>query len=125
MPSLVSSAKDAQSWLKEKSWVLNSEDNSAPKLTDILLSATISFKLPANASTTIHAVAFLLRAHTDENLAATVADHIINKVIDKISNPLAKLNDSIDATKSFLDATLPQCYLLQVPVDVQTRCQIH
>ena len=106
MPSLVSSAKDSWSWLKDKGWVLNSKDNSAPKLTDILLSATISFKLPANASTATHAVAFLLCAHTDENLAATVTNHIINKVIDKISNPLAKLNQSINSNRFFLDAAL-------------------
>ena len=106
MPSLVSSAKDAQSWLESKSWVLNSEDSSALNLADILLSATISFKLPADASTAIHAVAFLLCAHTDKTLAATVIDYIINKVIDKISNPLAKLSESINSIKSFLDATL-------------------
>ena len=104
-PSPVSSTKDAWSWLESKGWVLNSEDSLAPKLADILLSAMISFKLPANASTTIHAVAFLLHAHTDDTLAATVTDHAINKVIDKISNPLFKLSESIDSTKSFLDAT--------------------
>ena len=105
MPSPVSSAKDARSWLKNKGWVLNSEESSAPKLADILLSATIDFKLPADASNTIRAVAFLLHAHTDETLAATVANHIIDKVIDKISSPLAKLSESFDSTKSFLDAT--------------------
>ena len=66
----------------------------------------ISFKLPANASTAIHAVAFLLRAHTDETLAATVADHVINKVKNKISDPISKLNESIDSTKGFPEAKL-------------------
>ena len=65
----------------------------------------LSFKLPANASTAICAIAFLLHAHTDENLAATAPDHIINKAIDKISDPLAKLNESVNATKCFLDTT--------------------
>ena len=105
VPSLVSSAKDAWSWLKNKGWVLNSEESSAPKLDDILLSAMIAFKLPANTSNTIRAVAFLLHAHTDKTLAATVADHVIDKVIDKITSPLEKLSESIDSTKSFLDAT--------------------
>ena len=41
-PSPVTSAKDARSWLESKGWILNSEDNSDSKLSDILLSATIS-----------------------------------------------------------------------------------
>ena len=104
LPSPVSLAKDAQSWLKNKGLLLNSEDNSTSKLLDILLSATLSFKLPADASTAICAVAFLLRAHTDKTLAATVANYVIDKVINKISEALAKLNKSVNTTKSFLDA---------------------
>ena len=100
-PSPVSSAQDARSWLENKGWVLSSEESSALKLTDILLTATIAFKLPSNAGNAIRAVAFLLRAHTDETLGATVADHVIDKMIDKISSPLEKLSDSIDSTKSF------------------------
>ena len=103
-PSPVSTAKDARSWLKSKGWLLISKNNTAAKLSDILLSATLLFKLPADASTAIRAVAFLLCDHTDETLTATITDHVIDKVIDKISDPLVKLNDSIDATKSFLDA---------------------
>ena len=105
-PSPVSSAKDAWSWLENKGWLLNSENNTAAKLSDILFSATLSFKLLADASTAICAVAFLLCDHTDETLAATITNHVNNKVINKISNPLAKLNDSINTTKSFLDAAL-------------------
>ena len=94
-PSPVTSAKDARSWLKNKGWILNSEGNSASKLSDILLSVTLSFKLPANANTTIRAVAFLLRDHTDETLASTITDCIIDKVIDRISDPLTRLNDTV------------------------------
>ena len=104
-PSPVSLAKDTWSSLESKGWLLNSQNNMAAKLSNILLSATLSFKLPADASTAICAVAFLLRDHTDESLTATITDHVINKVIDKISDPLIKLNHSIDATTSFLDAT--------------------
>ena len=59
-PSLVSSAKDAWSWLEKKGWALNSEIYSKSKLADILLLATLSFKLPAKADTAIHSVAFLI-----------------------------------------------------------------
>ena len=105
VPSPVSSAQDARSWLENKGWILSSEESSALKLADILLTATIAFKLPSDTSNAIRAVAFLLRAHTDETLAATVANHVIDKMIDKISSPLEKLSDSIDSTKSFLDTT--------------------
>ena len=105
MPSPVSSAKDARSWLEGKGWLLNSEDNTSSKLSDILLSATLSFKLPADANTAICSVAFLLWAHTDEMLTSTVADQLIDIVINKINEPLAKLNDAVNSTKNFLDAT--------------------
>ena len=101
----VSLAKDTQTCLKGKGWILNSEDSTSSKLLDILFSATLSFKLPSDASTAIWAVAFLLCAHADESITVNVADHIIDKMIDKMNDPLVKLDDSIDATKSFLDAT--------------------
>ena len=52
-PSPVTSAKDARSWLENKGWILSSEDSSGAKLSDILLAATLSFKLPADACTAI------------------------------------------------------------------------
>ena len=45
-----------------------------------------------------------MQAQSNNSTAATIADGVINKVIDKINAPLAKLNEHIDATKSFLDA---------------------
>ena len=35
----------AWSWLESKGWMLNSKDNSSSKLSDILLSATLSFRV--------------------------------------------------------------------------------
>ena len=52
----------------------------------------------------IHSVAFLIRAHADKTLSTTVSDLVIDKMIDKFSEPLARLNNSITATKMFLDA---------------------
>ena len=45
-----------------------------------------------------------MQAQTNDNTAATIVDGVINKVIDKINSPLAKLNEYINTTKSFLDA---------------------
>jgi hypothetical protein len=104
-PSPVTSAKDARSWLESKGWLLNTEENSKLKFADILLSATLSFKLPAEASTAIRAVALLLRDHADEEFSSTVSDSIIDKVIDKLIEPVDKLNNSVIAAKDFLDAT--------------------
>ena len=59
-PSPVSSAKDSQAWLKKKGWLLNSEDDSARKLADILFSASLSFKLPPEAHMAIRSVAHIL-----------------------------------------------------------------
>ena len=44
----------------------------------------------------------MLCAHSDDCTAVKVSNHVIDKMIDKISDPLAKFND---ATKGFLDAT--------------------
>jgi hypothetical protein len=104
-PSLVSLAKDACSWLKSKSWLLNSKGMSRAKLANILLLATLSFKLPAKASMAIHSVAFLLSDHTDEILSSTIMDQISDKLINKINAPIIKLHEAFVASKSFLDAT--------------------
>ena len=103
-PSPISSTKDARSWLKNKGWILNSEENSNAKLSDILFTASLAFKLPTDACAAIRSVAFLLRAHADETLSTTVSDLIIDKMINKFSEPLSRLNNSITATKMFLDA---------------------
>ena len=103
-PSPIFLAKDARSWLENKGWILNSEENSNAKLSDILFTTSLAFKLPTNACAAIHSVAFLLRAHADETLSTTVSDLIIDKMIDKFSEPLSRLNNSITATKMFLDA---------------------
>ena len=84
--------------------MLNSEENSNFKLADILFTASLAFKLPADACMAVRSVAFLLRAHADETLSTTVSDLIIDKMINKFSEPLARLNNSITATKMFLDA---------------------
>ena len=65
--------------------------------------AILSFMLPAEASTTIHSVAFLLHDLADEALASTVTNAIIEKMIDKLSKLLSALNNSITAAKGFLD----------------------
>ena len=105
-PSPISSAKDTRSWLETKGWLLPSEENSKLKLADILLSATLSFKLLAKANSVIRLVAFLLQDHADKEIAATVTNAIIDKVIDKINAPLGAFNESVSAAKEFLDATL-------------------
>ena len=104
-PCPVTLAKDAWSWLENKGWLLTSDEDSKLKLTNILLTATLSFKLLAKASTTIYSVAFLLHDLVDEALASTVTDALIEKMIDKLSKPLGALNDSITAAKGFLDVT--------------------
>ena len=73
---------------------------------DILLSATLSFKLPAKDSHPISGLPSPIPA--DETLSTTVSDQLINKVINKTNNPIAKSNESISATKGFLDTAMQQ-----------------
>ena len=106
LPSPVSLAKDAWSWLKSEGWPPNNKVETRAKHTDIPLSATLSFKLLAKACMAICSVAFLLKGHANQSLSSTVMDQISNKLIDKINNPITKLNKSFIATTSFLDATM-------------------
>ena len=103
-PSPVTSAKDTRSWLESKGWMLNSEDSTISKLSDVLLATTLSFKLPADASMAIRSVVFLLHARADDSFASSVTDQLIDKVIGKIDSPLDELNNTVNATKNFLDA---------------------
>jgi hypothetical protein len=88
-PSPVSSAKDTCSWLEKKGWMLSSENYSKNKLAEILLSVSLSFKLPTEADT-------------------AVSNKIIGRVIEELKKPVSKLNESITAAKSFLDTTSQQ-----------------
>lgn len=52
--------------------------------------------------------AFLIHEQADKDISSMVPNHIIDKVIDKIKKPVMKLNESITATKSFLNAMTQQ-----------------
>ena len=106
--SPVSSAKNAQSWLEKKGWALNSETCSINKLADILFLVALLFKLLAEANTAICSLAFLICDQADKDFAGSIADKIINKVIDKLNVPVENLNNSIAAAKSFINATSQQ-----------------
>jgi hypothetical protein len=96
------------------------------KPADILLTATLSFKLTAKASTTIRSVAFLLCDLADEMLASTITNAIIDKMIDKLSEPLGALNNSVTAAKGFLDATAQKhtSELLELQNSVQSQADL-
>lgn len=101
-------AIEAQSWLKKKGWLLNNKNYTNKKPTDTILSASLSFKLPAEASTAIQSVAFLICDQADKDVFSSVTDKVIDKVIDKLKNPIENLNKSIMSTKNFLNATTQQ-----------------
>jgi ABC-type transporter Mla subunit MlaD len=88
--------------------MLSSENYSKNKLAEILLSVSLSFKLPTEADTAICSIAYLIRDQADEDLSTTVSDKIIGRVIEELKKPVSKLNESITAAKSFLDTTLQQ-----------------
>ena len=52
--------------------------------------------------------AFLIHEQADKDISSMLPNQIIDKVIDKIKKPVVKLNESITATKSFLNAMTQQ-----------------
>ena len=122
--SPVSSVDEARTWLGKKGWVLSSESYSKNKLADILFSILISFKLPPEADTAIRAVAYLIRDQSDKETSITVTEKIIDKIADRLVEPISKLSDSIEVAKNFLDATSQQqaseLVSLQESVKLQT-----
>ena len=123
--SPVSLANEAQTWLEKKSWVLSSKSYSKNKLAEILFCISLLFKLPPEADTAIRAVAYLIWDQSDEETSITVTNKIINKIANRLVEPISKLSDSIVVTKSFLDATSQQqaseLVLLQESVKLQTN----
>ena len=68
----------------------------------------ISFKLLTEADKAIHSVAFFILKKTNKDFASSVTVEIIDKVSDKLKNLIENLNESVSATKGFLDATTQQ-----------------
>ena len=92
--------------LEKKGWLLNNENYSKNKFTDILLSASLSFKLPTEADTAIQLVTFLIWDQANEILPLLF--QIIDKLIDKFKTPIENINESISSTKNFLNTTMQQ-----------------
>jgi hypothetical protein len=68
--SPVSSVDEAHSWLEKKGWMLTSEPYTKSQLAEVLFSAALSFKLPAEADTAIHSVAYLIWEQSEDEVAS-------------------------------------------------------
>jgi hypothetical protein len=88
--------------------MLNSEDYMKRKLADILFSASLSFKLPAEANTAIRSVAFLIRDLADEDHAASLTDKIIDRLSTWLNEPMSLISNEVNNAKQFLSVTTTQ-----------------
>ena len=109
------SVKDACALLKKKGWLLSSESYSNSKLTEILFSVVLSFKLPPEADMAICLVAYIIWDQAKDELTGSLSDKLIDKITDMINEPIRKLLDSITTAKSFLDATSQQQATKPIP----------
>ena len=78
------------------------------KLADILFSAALSLKLPPEGETAIRSVAFLIHEQAEEDFTTLISDKLIDRLSNKLSQPIDKLSDSVTSAKNFLDATSQQ-----------------
>ena len=106
--SPVTSVKDACAWLEKMGWMLTSKSYSKNKLAEILFSVALSFKLPPDADTAIRSVAYIVRDRAEEETASSLSEGLINKIANRINEPIDKLLNSVTSAKKFLDATSQQ-----------------
>jgi hypothetical protein len=104
--SPVWSVDEACSWLEKKGWMLTSEPYMKSKLAKVLFSATLLFKLLAEADMAIHSVSYLIREQSEDKIASQLSDKLLDRFANSLSTPISKLVDSVSTTKSFLDTTL-------------------
>ena len=107
-PGPVTNAKDAQSWLESKGWILASENYTKPKLANILFTVALTQKLPSDTSAAIKAVAFLLEDGADQDLSDSLASLITDKITSQINASIDKMAAEVTATKGFLDVVAQQ-----------------
>jgi hypothetical protein len=100
----VTSRKKAHSWLEKKGWILASEQYLKSKLTKILFLVALMFKLPTEADSALHSVAFLICNLGDEDLASMISVKLIDKIANSLSELIDKLTDSIAVANNFLHA---------------------
>ena len=104
----VTSVKDASSWLKKKGWILATEQCSKTKLAQILFTAVLSFKLPPEVDTALRSVAYLICDQGEDDFASSVSAELIDKITNKLSDPIDKLTNSISSANTFLLAASQQ-----------------
>jgi hypothetical protein len=119
--SPVSSADNAHSWLEKKGWMLASEPYMKSKLAEVLILATLLFKLPAEADTAVHSVAYLMWEQSEDKIATQLSDKLLDRFTNSLSTPISKLMDSVSSTKSFLDATLQKQAVLSLQESVKQQ----
>ena len=72
-PELVSNTSDARKWLETKGWILSGKNYDHSKLVKILLTVSLSPKLPTEAINTIQAVAFVLEDNITDMISSALA----------------------------------------------------
>ena len=103
-PGPVSDAAGARRWLDSKGWVLAGEEYDRSKMVSVLLTASLTPRIPSEAATAIRAVAFLL----ESNITDKTADHLANEVSNKVKAELTHIISGLSATQSFLEASATQ-----------------
>jgi hypothetical protein len=86
--------------------MLASKPYMKSKLAKVLFSATLLFKLLAEADTAVRSVAYLIQEQSEDEITAQLSDKLLDRFTNSLSTPISKLMDSVSSAKSFLDTTL-------------------
>lgn len=100
----VTDLSSARSYLESKRWILSSKRYDRTKLVDILLTASVSLKIPADAAAAIRAVAYLLEDDITDKVSSTLA----SAVADKVRAQLADITTDLSSNAKFINANATQ-----------------
>jgi len=80
----VKNAAEAKSYLASKNWILPGEAISLEVLARTLFSAVIENKLPAQATSTCLAVAYLITEQLEEGIAQSISGPLTRRLLDSL-----------------------------------------
>lgn len=115
----VNALPDARKWLEGKGWSLQGEAFNRSKLVNILLTASLFPKVPADVAAAIRAVAFLLEDNITDNISTALADAVAAKVKSQLEGFSSELSSNIN----FLRANTTQ--QAATSVDLKETATLH
>ena len=100
----MANSNEARKWLENKGWILSGENYNQSKTINMLLTISFLPKILPEIAHAVRAVAFLLEDNITDNISATLAASIT----DKMNEELSDTKDALSRSQSFFEASSSQ-----------------